>query len=709
MMYSEGLYRKIYSGILGKIVGVYIGRPFEGWDHSQISKNFGDINCYVNEEVDHPLICSDDDITGTFMFTHALEDHLFRKDFSSVHVGQTWLDILIKGKTVLWWGGYGQSTEHTAWQNLKNGIPAPQSGSIETNGQTVAEQIGAQIFIDGWGMLNPNMPDKAANMAREAGLVSHDGASVDAAIVIAVIESLAFNEANLDTLIDSALSYISQDSIIQKVITDVRQWHSENPQDWRYAFTKLRDKYGYDKFDGTCHVVPNHGLIILSLLYGEDNFHKAMMIVNTAGWDTDCNAANVGCINGIRLDLDSINDGYDWRGPVADRILLPTAHIHEHISDALREADKMMELIVRWHTGKTLPRKPRFHFSLPGAVQGFQLDSKHNHVRTATLSNSNNALTIDYKNLIAGIPLKVKTATHTDKECKVNESSYHVVGSPTLYPGQVAIAEIELAKEANADVEACLFIEMYDTALNITTQSSDTVRLKVGERNTIEWTIPTADFHMIANVGIEITGTTERAQHGQVRLHQLDWTGTPTQIIGFDKTKHHEIWESSFINTMDTKIKFDNQDIYRLVNDDITNPGVFTFGSKDFKDYELSIRLVPQTKNAFGPIVRYLGLTRYYRIELTKDDTAILIHESFGESRIIAVAPFEWQPHKAYEFKVKVVDDYFKCSINGVDTFSVRDAAMPETFKCGGVGFYNSLGPVHFTDMKITSVTSINN
>ncbi len=87
----------------------------------------------------------------------------------------------------------------------------------------------------------------------------------------------------------------------------------------------------------------------------KDNFHKAMMIVNTAGWYKDRNAANVGCINGIRLDLDSINDGYDWRGPVADRILLPTAHIHEHISGVLREADKMMELAVssgrpRWNT-----------------------------------------------------------------------------------------------------------------------------------------------------------------------------------------------------------------------------------------------------------------------------------------------------------------------------------------------------------------------
>ena len=28
---------KVYAGVLGKIIGVYLGRPFEGWDHKRIS------------------------------------------------------------------------------------------------------------------------------------------------------------------------------------------------------------------------------------------------------------------------------------------------------------------------------------------------------------------------------------------------------------------------------------------------------------------------------------------------------------------------------------------------------------------------------------------------------------------------------------------------------------------------------------------------
>lgn len=33
---------------------------------------------------------------------------------------------------------------------IKNGIKAPMSGSIALNGQSMAEQIGAEIFIDTW-------------------------------------------------------------------------------------------------------------------------------------------------------------------------------------------------------------------------------------------------------------------------------------------------------------------------------------------------------------------------------------------------------------------------------------------------------------------------------------------------------------------------------------------------------------------------------
>src|SRR5580700_572293 len=166
---------RVYAGVLGKIIGVYLGRPFEGWDYDHILRELGEINYYVHERRRVPLVVTDDDISGTFTFLRALPDYGNNPDLTPAQIGQTWLNYLIEKKTVLWWGGMGNSTEHTAYLRLKHGIPAPRSGSIETNGKVVAEQIGAQIFIDGWAMASPGNPEQAAYLAEQAGRVSHDG------------------------------------------------------------------------------------------------------------------------------------------------------------------------------------------------------------------------------------------------------------------------------------------------------------------------------------------------------------------------------------------------------------------------------------------------------------------------------------------------------------------------------------------------------
>ena len=182
---------RVYAGVLGKIIGVYLGRPFEGWQYDHILSELGEINYYVHEKRGLPLVVTDDDISGTFTFFRALPDYGNRRDLTPAQIGQTWLNYIIEKRTILWWGGLGNSTEHTAFMRLKSGIPAPQSGSIATNGKIVAEQIGAQIFIDGWGMIAPGDPELAAEFARKAASVSHDGEAIFGAQVVAAMEAQA--------------------------------------------------------------------------------------------------------------------------------------------------------------------------------------------------------------------------------------------------------------------------------------------------------------------------------------------------------------------------------------------------------------------------------------------------------------------------------------------------------------------------------------
>ena len=211
-----------------------------------------------------PLIVTDDDISGTFTFLRALEDHGNNPDITAKEIGDSWLNYLIKQKTILWWGGLGNSTEHTAYIRLANGIDAPASGSMELNGKVVAEQIGAQIFIDGWAMVAPGDPDQAVKFADAAARVSHDGEAVYGAVVMAAMESMAFVESDIDQIIDKALTYIPTDSVIATMIAELREWYAKE-KDWRATREMLAASYGYDKYGGNCHMVPNHGLIIHSV------------------------------------------------------------------------------------------------------------------------------------------------------------------------------------------------------------------------------------------------------------------------------------------------------------------------------------------------------------------------------------------------------------------------------------------------------------
>src|SRR5258708_9936164 len=121
----------IYAGVLGKIIGVYLGRPVEGWPYEKIQREFGELNYFVNDTLGVPLVVADDDISGTFGFFRALEDNHYSRAITPKDIGETWLYYIIEDKTILWLGGLGRSTAHTTYSRLKLGIMPPDSGSIK--------------------------------------------------------------------------------------------------------------------------------------------------------------------------------------------------------------------------------------------------------------------------------------------------------------------------------------------------------------------------------------------------------------------------------------------------------------------------------------------------------------------------------------------------------------------------------------------------
>ncbi len=92
---------RVYAGVLGKIIGVYLGRPFEGWTYDRIMAELDEVWYYVNEQRGTPLIVIDDDISGTFTFLRALTDYGNSRDLTAEQIGESWLNYIVEERTIL--------------------------------------------------------------------------------------------------------------------------------------------------------------------------------------------------------------------------------------------------------------------------------------------------------------------------------------------------------------------------------------------------------------------------------------------------------------------------------------------------------------------------------------------------------------------------------------------------------------------------------
>ncbi len=75
-----------------------------------------------------------------------------------------------------------------------------------------------------------------------------------------------------------------------------------------------------NKYISAVHVLPNTGIIILSLLYGaenqEDPLGKSICTAAMMGMDTDCNCGNIGAIIGAQIGDKKIS--VKWKEPLQD-------------------------------------------------------------------------------------------------------------------------------------------------------------------------------------------------------------------------------------------------------------------------------------------------------------------------------------------------------------------------------------------------------
>lgn len=690
----------IYAGWLAKIIGIRLGAPIEGWTYEKIKNIYGELNHYP---VDYHEFAADDDSNGPLFFLRALEDGRHGYDLQPQDVAEALLNYAPFEHGFFWWGGYGISTEHTAYLNLKNKIPAPLSGSIEQNGSTTAEQIGGQIFIDTWGLVTPGNPDLAAKYAEAAASVTHGGNGIYGGIFVAVCISYAFVEKNIRKIMEKGLSYIPRECEYAKVVRAVMAYYDEHPENWRDCFQYIHDNYGYDKYPGNCHIIPNIAVMILALLYGEGDFSDTLNICNMCGWDTDCNVGNVATIMGVRNGLDGID--YDkWRKPINDFLACSSVMGTMNIMDIPYGALYIAKLAYAV-AGEKMPepwntiaqnRIDSCHFEFPGSTHAMRvrvegLDMRARKDRECMVMNTDEAactgsrsLKFMAKPVEPGENVFVYKKTHYEPK-DFHDSRYDPCFSPLVYPGQSIHGSVMIPEYGE---EALVSLYVKDSRAGKIYEGGK-VALKKGEWRELEFKIPGLKGALLDEAGFcfHVQGTHTQVFTFAGLIDNLYFDGKPDYSVEFEKEKE-EIWtglhkEISQFTKLKGLMYLDGGEMHLSCSDFAE---AYT-GRHDWSDYTAKFYFTPLTGQNHMVNVRVQGAIRSYAVGLLPNKKAGILKNDNGY-RVLTEAEFDWSCKKEYVVEIKVQGNKIEARIDDL-YLSAADEDRPYLWGAIGVSMEN--------------------
>ena len=291
-MNAEEFRKKVLGAWLGKAVGGTLGQTWEG--------SSGPLALTYYDPVPTTMMPNDDldlQILWACKLAGEWNGEISRKRF-----GEAWQNCV----------DFPFDEYGVAIRNLKLGIPAPQSGRYDN---WFTDGLGSAIRSEIWACLAPGNPELAAKYAYEDACVDHDGNGIYAEQFLSALESLAFEESNLETLIQAGLSVIPAESKLASASRDTVAWCAETA-DFATIRSRILEKYGSANFTD---VKMNLPFMVAALLLGKGDFGKSVCTAVNFGQDTDCTGATVGAILGI-MNPDSISA--HWLAPIGRALVV---------------------------------------------------------------------------------------------------------------------------------------------------------------------------------------------------------------------------------------------------------------------------------------------------------------------------------------------------------------------------------------------------
>ncbi len=216
-------------------------------------------------------------------------------NFSSKDVAKIWIDTLGQQKEFK----RGGKSEIAAISNLLRGVNPPDSGRFNA----FSESDGAAMRIAPVGIICAGDPEKAARMAKEDAIVSHDKDGIWAAQAVAVAVSIAMVDGSIDEIINEAVRVMPENSWLyhnmKQALAIVDQYEGNILDTWM----KLHDTLEAHYWSASPEAIP---ATFACLKLVNKTFRDGVVLASNYGRDADTIGAVAGTILGAKYGLKGI-------------------------------------------------------------------------------------------------------------------------------------------------------------------------------------------------------------------------------------------------------------------------------------------------------------------------------------------------------------------------------------------------------------------
>lgn len=280
----EVIQDKIRGGLLGQILGNLNGLEHE----NKYIAEPGNVTDYLPSLPEGARTDDDTDFEWVYIVEMQNKNQIY---LSQDEIASLWINRINKR---IW------CSNQYARQLMDIGLKPPLTGKIALN-PWADFNISGQFLCETFGLLAPAMPQTASKIGLHYTTVAIDLEPAQTTQLFDTMIATAFVSSDVDEILDAGISALDKKSKVRTIIWNVRNWHKENPNDWRITRKLIQDEY--TNYNGSIRDFNGYELntaaAVAAFLYGNGDFITTLQTAYNLGWDCDNTAATAGTIIGV--------------------------------------------------------------------------------------------------------------------------------------------------------------------------------------------------------------------------------------------------------------------------------------------------------------------------------------------------------------------------------------------------------------------------